>query len=63
MAIWTLPMTLSVNANRPATTTAARTARIAAGTDHTGIHSRSHGLATKRRLRQEICSPRTVAVL
>ncbi len=35
-AICGLPMTLSVSASRAGTTSVARTARIAAGTDHTG---------------------------
>ncbi len=35
-AICWSPMTLNVSANRPGTTIIARTARIAAGTDHTG---------------------------
>ena len=36
VAIWGLAITLSVNANSPHTHTIARTARIAAGTDHFG---------------------------
>ena len=36
VAICRLPSTWSANANRPGTTIAARTARSAAGTDHTG---------------------------
>lgn len=35
-AICASPMTLNVSANRPGTTTVARTARMAAGTDHAG---------------------------
>ena len=36
VAIWTLPITSRQKANTPGTTIAARIARIAAGTDHTG---------------------------
>src|SRR5271154_429747 len=36
VAIWALPMTAWVSANSPVATTIARTARIAAGTDHFG---------------------------
>src|ERR1700749_2558010 len=42
-----LPITWSVNANIPGTTTAARTARRAAGTDHPGRHP-TPGLAPIR---------------
>ena len=38
IATWRLPSTWSANANTPGTTIAARTARRAAGRDHTGRH-------------------------
>src|SRR5215472_1634603 len=47
-AICGSPMTLKVSANSDGTTTVARTARIAAGTDQTGFHQ---GCATLRILR------------
>ena len=40
VAIWRLPITSKVNANRPGMITIARNARSAAALDHTGSHGR-----------------------
>jgi hypothetical protein len=54
-------MTLSVSANRPATTTAARTARSAAAVDRAGTQAFSHRPVADGHFDQGIWRARTVA--